>query len=232
MEDSFIRAFWYLSNNFGDNLNHFLLKNIFKKEVVFAWVRDKPHLILCGSIISECNNWTRVIGAGLGAEYQRVNPMADIVVVRGHKTAELVNKDAAVGDPALVLPLFYQSKAKKQYDAAIIPHWLDYEYVIGKFPSHHIIDPFLPVKEFVDEVSKCDRIISSSLHGLIVADAYGVPNAWMDIAGGDQFKYHDYYTTTAEAPEKPLTELDWDSCIVHPFKYDTHELLNIIATNE
>lgn len=39
--------------------------------------------------------------------------------------------------------------------------------------------------------------MSTSLHGLIVADSYGIPNAWIkqpqDI-GGNGYKFDDYYS--------------------------------------
>jgi pyruvyltransferase len=43
---------------------------------------------------------------------------------------------------------------------------------------------------------ECEKIISSSLHGLIISDAYGIPNARVNVSnklfGGD-FKFIDYY---------------------------------------
>ncbi len=51
-------------------------------------------------------------------------------------------------------------------------------------------------KEFINELLEVENVISSSLHGLIMADAYGIPNARVNISnkliGGD-FKFKDYY---------------------------------------
>jgi hypothetical protein len=52
-------------------------------------------------------------------------------------------------------------------------------------------------------------VISSSLHGLIVADSLGIPNVWLrlspDVLGGD-YKFKDYYSVFGLAPE-PIDEV-------------------------
>lgn len=225
MDKKFIRAFWYISNNFGDNLNHFLIKHISKLPAVYTHERNQPHYIVCGSILSEANKWSTVCGAGLGSEQHHVNAFAELLIVRGHMTADIMDSDALVGDPALLLPQFYNSQRKKKYERAIIPHWSDYEFMLSKSDNDvHIIDPFLPVKEFIDEVRSCEKVICSGLHGLIVADAYEVPNAWLDLSQG-HFKCRDYYSTT-ENPKEPMREVDFDSCVVSKYKYSIDELLN------
>ncbi len=46
---------------------------------------------------------------------------------------------------------------------------------------------------------ECDEIISSSLHGIVIAEAYGIPCKWIlygnEIEGGE-FKYQDYFLGT------------------------------------
>ena len=58
-----------------------------------------------------------------------------------------------------------------------------------------MIDPRLPIEQFVDELVSCEMIFSSSLHGLIIADAYNIPNRRVifgnKLIGGD-FKFNDY----------------------------------------
>ena len=53
----------------------------------------------------------------------------------------------------------------------------------------------------------CEVIVSSSLHGLIIADAYGIPTVWAkfgnDINGND-FKFYDYYWSLGMSDIKPL----------------------------
>jgi hypothetical protein len=49
--------------------------------------------------------------------------------------------------------------------------------------------------------ASCQRIVSSSLHGLILADALGIPNMWDPYPPadpGDGFKYRDYASAYGE----------------------------------
>ena len=52
------------------------------------------------------------------------------------------------------------------------------------------------VDKTTDEILKCRKIVSSSLHGIIVAHAYGIPAVWQKFSGnifGDDIKYQDYF---------------------------------------
>lgn len=210
-------AWWYISNNFGDNLNHYLIHAITGKPVIYSQ-RNRPHNIVCGSILAECNEWSTVWGAGFGNKDQRINTRhADIRMVRGHLSARILydtapirDLDIAVGDPALLLPKYYQPVYTRS-KLGIIPHYCQYEEMLTKYPGAFIIDPFLPVTEFIDKIASCKAVVSSSLHGLIVADAYGIPNSWLRY--GDEFKYRDYYSVT-DNPKEPIDEVQWNNCFV------------------
>ena len=56
----------------------------------------------------------------------------------------------------------------------------------------------------VEAIASCEVVLSQSLHGLIVADALGVPNVWIaptgDMVGG-RFKFDDYFSTLDAAKE-------------------------------
>ena len=64
------------------------------------------------------------------------------------------------------------------------------------FPKDQIIDIEQDYKTFVDQILECDEIISSSLHGIIIAEAYGIKTKWImysDKIEGGEFKYQDYF---------------------------------------
>ena len=52
-------------------------------------------------------------------------------------------------------------------------------------------------KTFVNDIRASKLVISSSLHGIIIAEAYGVPAVFLDeTENAAQLKYDDYYYST------------------------------------
>ncbi len=219
-----VRAFWYMSNNFGDNINHYLIKAISGKEPVYTDNRNEKHFIVCGSILTEANHASTVWGAGAAWHKDEVNQNAKIIAVRGHLSQNKVKETQAIGDPALLMPMFYEGAKPEhlKYKHGFIPHWKDLERAMYiSSPEAKIISPLQPVKKVIDDILSCEKISSSSLHGLILSDAYGVPNAWTDFGtniGGDGFKFEDYYTTTDQA-KKP----NGNDFFVSKYKHDLND---------
>lgn len=225
----YILAFWLSSNNFGDNLNHFLIKQLSGKTPVLATDRNKPHYICCGSILGEFTESSSIWGAGFFYDHQLLHFDIPIHAVRGELTRALVRKDTVVGDPALLLPLLYYPGVKKERKVGIIPHWSNVQKIVELYPDAHIIDPMQSTKDFIDDVLSCDNVFSESLHGLIVADTYGVNNKWVDFGfdSGGAFKYNDYYSTTETQNETPLVnKINVIETSVHKYKYNLQTLLN------
>lgn len=91
------------------------------------------------------------------------------------------------------MPEFYSPDNKKEFDLGIIPHYVDkdHKFLLQNFnPNIKIIDIEQPdYKKFIDDVTSCKKIISSSLHGIIIADAYNIPALRVEfsnkIFGGD-----------------------------------------------
>lgn len=196
-----IRAFWYLSNNFGDNLNWYLLNKLSEKRIVYVNQGSQlDHYIVCGSILSLANENTTVWGAGFGDNTQTLNGNTNVISVRGELSANNIKQDVSiVGDPALIMPYIYKPKLKKYHKIGIIPHFLDIERFIHHYSDYYIINPLQPVESFINEIFSCEMVYSQSLHGLIVCDAYNIPNVWIDTKaniGGDGIKFLDYYSTT------------------------------------
>lgn len=163
-------------------------------------------LISIGSIIDwytnpNCDIW----GSGIMFRNSKITN-ANFHAVRG-KYSQLRLKELGykvpkvIGDPALLTPLIYQPKSEKKYKLGIIPHFLHYEETITKLKSDsiYIINILDDIEKVIDDVHACEKIISSSLHGIIIGHAYHVPSLWFNLAssniGGDDIKFADYFSS-------------------------------------
>ena len=111
----------------------------------------------------------------------------------------------AFGDPGLLadslLPNY--SEIQKKYSLGIVCHYKDatpeiMSLISKKFVDVKFIDIFSEPFEFMKKINSCELVLSSSLHGLVTADAFGIPNAWLklsDTLKGGNFKFEDYYST-------------------------------------
>lgn len=227
-----IRGFWYSSNNFGDNLNYLLLSSLSGMEVCLCSERDLPHYIVCGSILSEAKRNSIVWGAGFGwsdNNSRNIHKKSEIISVRGELSKENSRREVqTIGDPALLLSIILPREKNIKHKIGIVPHWSNVEDTIFKYPEYFIINPMQDPISFIDKILSCENIFSESLHGLIVADSYGVNNAWIDLNGdtGDGFKYRDYYSSTETPEVTPLKEIELNACQSHKYKYDIKQFLN------
>ena len=162
-----------------------------------------------------------VWGTGLMYEYTDCSALSflrpvKIHAVRGDLTRQTVERitgkplKCALGDPAVLTPYMSDPVRSKKHTLGIIPHVAEYgmpEYkrIRESVEGSVIIDLTKDPKKVMCRIASCECVISTSLHGLIVADAFGVPSKWCQMTNkilGNGFKYRDYYSgfgLTAEA---------------------------------
>lgn len=203
-----VNLYWWNSQNWGDALNPYLVELISKKEARYVGGKDRHKYMVIGSILNMADKMTTVWGAGFIRQddsFENGQAPGRVCAVRGpltrNRLLELgVECPEVYGDPALLLPQFYQPKIEKEYELGIIPHYTDKES--DKLDSYkslghvNIIDVEGGVFSFVDEVNSCKNIVSSSLHGIICADSYNIPSGWIKLDEkllGDDFKFRDYH---------------------------------------
>lgn len=213
-----IRLFWWnekkiqrkAKENYGDLLGKYLVEKISGKKVVFAWPKKgsfwdyfKPIYVTVGSILTHVNHKCIVWGSGIISKEYPIKK-AKFLAVRGPQTRKFLLEAGhevpeIYGDPALLLPRYFAPKIAKKYKYGLIPHYDDFKVVSNWFqnnPDVHLIDMMTTdVESKTIEFLQCEKIISSSLHGIIVAHAYGIPAVWQkfsDKVFGDDIKYQDY----------------------------------------
>ena len=218
-------------SNWGDDLNYYFISHLTKRPIVFLhrfWLAKKLNFrnYLCIGTLLDAVNYSRestiVWGTGVSGQDRLFTIPKEIRSVRGKKSIEFLQQKnmpypALVGDPALILPLFYQPKNKeKKYKLGIIPHVIDLEHpVIKQIQSKNSneiliinLSKFDKWTDIIDQICSCESIASSSLHGLITSDTYGVPNCWIELSGkisGGHFKFYDYASSVNRTFNGPIT---------------------------
>lgn len=218
-------------SNWGDDLNYYFISHLTKRPIVFLhrfWLAKKLNFrnYLCIGTLMDAVNYSRestiVWGTGVSGQDRLFTIPKEIRSVRGKKSIEFLQQKnmpypALVGDPALILPLFYQPKNKeKKYKLGIIPHVIDLEHpIIKQIQSENSnevliinLSKFEKWTDIIDQICSCESIASSSLHGLITSDTYGVPNCWIELSGkisGGHFKFYDYASSVNRTFNGPIT---------------------------
>lgn len=180
-----------------------------------SWWWEKT-LLGIGSIISFGHKHSAIWGSGFINENQHFNG-GTVYAVRGRYTDNKLKEEgfrgtSVYGDPALLVPLIISPSKLKINDIAIIPHWSETEYFIEKYgKKYKIIDlRTRDIKNVIEQITSCNRILSTSLHGIIVSHAYGVPALWIKHKNlhESNFKFYDYFSSVGIKEYEGLINID------------------------
>lgn len=203
-------------SNFGDLVGPYLISKITGKPVINIRNSKYPGIMAVGSILNTINRNNMVVwGSGLIGEptdefmekLRKYDPK--FLSVRGLETAKLLSEANinipgrhVYGDPALILPLFYTPSTHSSKEIGICPHYIHKSHFlenINKKEWLKIIDVQEDMESVVDSIVSSSVCISTSLHGLIIAQAYGIPWVWLEIVDdnltGRDFKFRDFFST-------------------------------------
>jgi pyruvyltransferase len=215
-----MKTYWWPAKNFGDTLTPHILEHFIKQKIELAERADKGKLLATGSILHLMQDNDVVWGSGLNKK-RRITAKKGVkfLAVRGPITRWLIRGakiPQVYGDPGILLPLIYNPKIEKKYEVGILPHYVDkpfaketYEMEIAEGKAK-MIDIQADWKTVIEEVLSCKKIITSSLHGLICAEAYGIPVIWVrysDKITGGPLKFQDYFMGTGRPRQKYNTEI-------------------------
>jgi pyruvyltransferase len=237
---------WRHADNFGDALSPWLLSRMTGREVVRS-DPEKPHYVAIGSILGFATEHSVVWGTGsFGTEdTARFDHQATYAAVRGPLSRKRLTKlgiqcPRTYGDPALLVPAYFAPKVPRTHKYGILARWSESRWRdAGISPDVKLIDlGTTDVEGVIRDMLSCRYLVTGSLHGLILADAYGIPSAWVmtGTAEGGEFKFFDYFTTVNKFRNAqpfdfsaPVTaarlrgSLDFDS---RPIRFDHRRLLD------
>jgi len=214
-----ISAFWCRipsRPNFGDALTPWLIRKISGQYPRFLRPEDPRHkFFVVGSIIEQANSACTVWGSGLMNRGDDICPAATLRAVRGPLTRARAVRCGAdcpeiYGDPALLLPRFYSPRYRGRRNIGVAAHFSDLPRLLSVGPvsdSFQLIDMQDPIEDVIDQIAGCELVASSSLHGLIVSHAYGIPAVWIKfrpLPSGDDSKFLDYFLSIDQEPPQPL----------------------------
>jgi pyruvyltransferase len=205
-----ILTYWCKVKNIGDTLTPILVEHFLNRPAEWKPEDFKGKLIGVGSIIFALRENDIVWGSGSMTD--QPNPLPSGVkalALRGPKTRDLLGiKCDTFGDPALLLPRIYSPVVEKTIEVGYIPHYVDLDN--PKLEGKYVINVRDDWQTFVNNLLKCKKVISTSLHGIIIAEAYGIParwEVWSDKIIGGEFKFQDYFLGTGRAEQVPENDL-------------------------
>jgi len=194
-------AYWWRGvPNFGDRLTPLLLRHFSDLDVSWASA-DTAKIVAVGSTLEHIpRGWSgKIVGAGRLKENSTINVRsASVLALRGPLSARGVHGDYALGDPGLLANELVTIETKRHL-LGIVPHWSDTTLAHDpRFANFHplIIDPRGDPLDVIRAIGECHKIVSSSLHGIILADAFGIPRRFEYTPRFDReghtFKFLDY----------------------------------------
>lgn len=204
-------AYWFRRvSNLGDALARVVLEHVHGARPVWVSEQYAGKALSTGSVLETLRPGDVVWGAGAITDAAITVPEVEYLAVRGPLTRsriEVGDVPEVYGDPAMLLPRLYSpERPAEPVPVGVIPHYVDRDVMASDGPSVVVIDVTRPWREVVDLIAGCEVVVSSSLHGIVVAEAYGVPSAWVtagDRVIGGEFKFNDYYLSTGRSERRP-----------------------------
>ena len=248
-----IKLFYHGPNkskvNFGDALSPIIVREITCRNAVYANIFN-CELIALGSILDTYFRWrparallgsrqpVKVWGSGFIKDGPPRRPNGLMVAaVRGPLTRERLglSEDTPLGDPGLLISQFVKKSRTPRFAWGIVPHMADINdrrlRLLTDQTRHATLirldgDPMTTLRRIAD----CECIVSTSLHGLISADALGIPNWWLRLGDrliGGSWKFEDYFASVGRIETTPLSfPMDCNLDRLGP-SYDPGYLANI-----
>ncbi|WP_309064574.1 polysaccharide pyruvyl transferase family protein [Microbacterium sp.] len=196
-----IGTFWWDGHpNFGDDLTPWLLP----RYGILPFYRrpGAARLTGVGSLLEFVpTDYTGAIwGTGLMNDAAHPLPDATALAVRGPLTAERLGlaDEPVYGDPGLLVAR-HLTRPPGDGRIVVVPHGHHRAHVgLAEFAARagaRVVNVHQRAATAVRQIASARAVVTTSLHGLITADAFGIPAVWTTLdppLGGGDFKFRDY----------------------------------------
>ena len=227
-----LKLFWSRGHehNAGDWFSPLICERLSGRPVAYADPR-RCDLVAAGSLLGRLDRshplhrlgLRRVLhvwGTGSLRAEDKLPGAHRLHALRGRLTlarCDQVEAPPALGDPGLLADLLLDGPVAKRHGIGVIPHLADRDHpqvaaFVAETAHARRLDVTSPVPQLLAEIAACDAVLSSGLHGLVFADALGIPNRWFTASGalrGGRHKFDDYYSVF-DLEQQPLRLPDFD----------------------
>jgi pyruvyltransferase len=200
-------------NNFGDLIGPLVVRGVLQRlGLAERRAETSSQLFTVGSVLHYADTGGVVWGTGVNGKVGEAShrfTTLDVRAVRGPLTREfLMNRGIATpevyGDPALLLPyLMPELRALaevKTRQVTVVPNLND----LHRYPADgRTLNPRSSLMHCLRTIAVSEMVVGSSLHGIIVAEALGIPARLVESGAEAPFKYLDYYLGTGRAGFEP-----------------------------
>lgn len=196
-------------NNFGDVLGpHVVAAVRAALQLPDRADTTRNRLVSIGSIMHLARHNDVVWGTGCNAKKPRPirAKQLDVRSVRGPLTRTMLQQHGVAcpevfGDPGLLVRFVHPAtplpSGTERVAVSVVPNFHDHHMAVqAQELGLPVVNPKAPLAQIVDQIRRSDLVVGSSLHGLIVAEAYGVGARWVQSGTEPEFKYQDYYQGT------------------------------------
>lgn len=205
-------------NNFGDKLGPLIVHRILQRSGLPSGRRGRGgRLLTVGSILHFARDGDTIWGSGINGKIPdslHDFTSLDVRAVRGPITATFLRSRGievpeVYGDPALLLPDLYPDLVRYQVDPVqevlVVPNLNE---KLGSVPDHvAVLDPREPIWRCLVTIAQSKLVVASSLHALIVAEAFGIPARSLRVSIEHPTKYLDYYQGTGRSGFSPAESI-------------------------
>lgn len=210
--------------NLGDILSPLIVEYMLKRANIDTTKKltKTKHFYALGSIILLGYQNATIWGSGFlinpsllrKIRHHRFFRKLDVRCVRGPYSRKLLlglghSCPEVYGDPAVLMPYIYQPETTKTLTYLIIPHFSTEKKLRETHPEEQILSMNTEdYQSVINKICSAQKVITSSLHGIILAETYGVPAVfYMDRPEKFDFKYADWYASTGRNSVTPFRNL-------------------------